>query len=83
MLPIELAIQILKHVNSIHMMKTMALVCSRWNRISTDNDVWRSLFVTRWGRPRKQSKVYSEKDWKVLYKSRLNLNQNWNQGKVW
>lgn len=82
LLPTELAIQILKYVNSIQMMRLIPLVSSRWNKISHDNDVWRWLFVQRWGRPKNQKRAFVEKDWKALCKSRLALNENWNKGNV-
>lgn len=82
LLPSELAIQTIKYVNSIQMMKVLPLVSCRWRKISQDNDIWRSLFVQRWGRPRNQIKAFVEKDWKALYRSRLDLNENWNKGYV-
>jgi F-box and WD-40 domain protein 1/11 len=82
LLPTELSIQIFKYVDSIQMFKLIPLVSSRWHKISQDNDVWRSLFVQRWGRPKNQIKAFIEKDWKALYKSRLELNENWSKGNV-
>jgi WD40 repeat protein len=82
MLPIELSILIIKYVNSIQMLKVIPLVCSRWYKISQDNEIWRSLFVQRWGRPKKQLFYFIEKDWKELTMSRLKLDANWRKGNV-
>ena len=90
-LPVELAIQILAHLNQ-ETLRNAALVSRRWFEVSETPQIWREVFV------RQQTKTYAtskpvafgagvglprfmpDNDWKDLYRIRHQLEQNWIAG---
>lgn len=92
-LPIELAIQILSHMDHYTLYHT-AQVSRNWARVSHSHHVWREAFL------REKSKTYAmskpvqpgtmlgvpytrpENDWKELYRVRHELEGNWRRGKA-
>jgi F-box and WD-40 domain protein 1/11 len=90
-LPVELAIQILAHLNQ-ETLRNAARVSRRWFEVSETPQIWREVFV------RQQTKTYAtskpvafgagaglprfmpDNDWKDLYRIRHQLGQNWIAG---
>lgn len=93
LLPAELAIQILAHVDH-HTLYNTAQVSRNWARVSRSQHVWREAFL------REKSKTYAmstpvkpgtmlgiphinpDNDWKELYRARQQLEENWRKGKA-
>jgi F-box and WD-40 domain protein 1/11 len=93
LLPAELSIQILAHVDHSTLYNT-ALVSRNWQRVSRSQHVWREAFL------REKSKTYAmstpvkpgsmlgvppvrpDSDWKEFYRVRQQLEDNWRQGKA-
>jgi F-box and WD-40 domain protein 1/11 len=93
LLPAELAIQILAHLDH-HALHNTSLVSKSWNQISTSRHVWREAFL------REKSRTYAtslpvmpgsglglpnfkpDNDWKNLYRVRQQLEHNWREGKA-
>ena len=91
MLPAELAIQILAHLDH-HGLWNTSQVSRRWAEISQSPHIWRETFI------REKSKTYAmskpvalgaglglpsfkaDNDWKDLYRIKENLEQNWRDG---
>ncbi|KAJ3328259.1 hypothetical protein HDU76_010286 [Blyttiomyces sp. JEL0837] len=44
-LPFEIAVSIMANIKDIHTLATAARVSRRWNIISEDNEIWKSLFL--------------------------------------
>lgn len=92
-LPIELAIQILTHLDH-HGLAQAALVSRDWLRVSNNRHVWREAFY------REKSSTYAmsgpvmpgtglgippiqpDTPWKEIYKVKQKLQGNWKQGKA-
>jgi len=93
LLPVELAIQILAHLDHRTLYNT-ALVSQSWARVSRSQHVWREAFL------REKSKTYAtsapvkpgsglglppirpDSDWNHLYRMRQQLEHNWREGKA-
>jgi F-box and WD-40 domain protein 1/11 len=93
LLPAELSIQILAHVDH-HTLYNTAQVSRSWARVSRSQHVWREAFL------REKSRTYAmsapvqpgsmlgvpptrpDNDWKELYRVRQQLEDNWRQGKA-
>ena len=93
LLPAELSIQILAHLDH-HTLLSTSLVSKSWAQISGSHHVWREAFL------REKSKTYAmsqpvrpgtglglpnytpENDWKELYRVRQQLEHNWREGKA-
>jgi len=93
LLPAELSIQILAHVDHVTLYNT-ALVSKSWARVSRSQHVWREAFL------REKSKTYAmsmpvqpgtmlgvpptrpSNDWKELYRARQELEDNWRHGRA-
>ncbi|TPX37098.1 hypothetical protein SmJEL517_g00925 [Synchytrium microbalum] len=48
-LPYELAVHILALVDHLPSFAVIPLVSKRWNDVSRDNEIWRTIFSRRWG----------------------------------
>jgi F-box and WD-40 domain protein 1/11 len=90
-LPVELAIQVLAHLDQKTLRNALA-VSKKWHEILQSQHIWREVFL------REQTKGYAtskptalgaglglpsfkhELDWKDLYRIREQLNKNWGSG---
>jgi F-box and WD-40 domain protein 1/11 len=90
-LPVELAIQILAHLDH-HTLYSTAQVSQNWARVTKSQHVWRESFL------REKSRTYAtstpvkpgtglgipsmkpDRDWKDLYRIRQQLEHNWAKG---
>jgi F-box and WD-40 domain protein 1/11 len=93
LLPAELSIQILAHLDH-HALLNTSLVSKSWAQVSRSHHVWREAFL------REKSKTYAmsqpvkpgtglglpnykpDNDWKELYRIRQQLEHNWREGKA-
>jgi F-box and WD-40 domain protein 1/11 len=93
LLPAELSIQILAHLDHQALLKT-SMVSKSWGKFSQSNHIWREAFL------REKSKTYAmsqpvkpgaglglpnctpDTNWKELYRIRQQLEHNWREGKA-
>lgn len=92
-LPVELAIQILSHLDHYGLAQA-ALVSRNWSRISSNRHIWREAFFREksstyaMGAPLMPGSglglpaVHGGKPWKDVYKIRHQLQSNWRDGKA-
>ncbi|RDL40467.1 WD40 repeat-like protein [Venustampulla echinocandica] len=90
-LPVELAIQILARLDHLSLIKT-SLVSKMWNRVSSSSHIWREAFIREKSKTYAMSHpvplgaglglpaVSPDHDWKDLYRTKHELEQNWAEG---
>jgi hypothetical protein len=87
-LPTEVAISILCYVSDWSDWRTLRQVCKAWAALASDNEVWKALYLCRWGglpkafTGRQKKRNPKKADWKSLFQSRLLLHRNWKKGIV-
>lgn len=90
-LPVELAIQILARLDHLSLIKT-SLVSKRWNEVSSTSHIWREAFIREKSKTYAMSQpvpvgaglglppVNPGHDWKDLYRTKHELEHNWDEG---
>ena len=87
-LPTEISISILCYIHDMSDFLSLPLVCRSWAELTRDNDVWKALYMKKWGGLPKsfvgrKKKMYPKRvNWRSLFEMRLKLRENWKKGLV-
>jgi hypothetical protein len=83
-LPTEISLKILSQIqNSFFNTHVLSLVSKRWMQLAKDNEVWKSIYIHRYGKSKHQLQhPYQPRVWKQLYAQRTQLNHQWNHEPV-
>jgi F-box and WD-40 domain protein 1/11 len=82
-LPAEISIKIMSLATSDRDNCQMALVSKKWHELSCDNDVWKAIYISKYGRSKAQIlNPKKSRKWKDLYIQRRKLSKCWRGGLV-
>lgn len=76
----------MSQINDVKTVRLLGLVSKRWHELSHDKEVWKSLYLTKWGthtpRPTYLKLLKQQRPWTSLYENRVLLEKNWKGGEV-